>query len=81
MQATIFVQRSIGELLFEGYADTVMEIAESFDQEDEYDKDEDEDKEEKVKMDKFGWFYQVIWSNLQDLNHYSLLLITIHQKS
>jgi len=58
IQATIFVKRSIGELLFEGYADTVMEIADSFDQEDEFYEDEEEEEEEKVKMDKFGWFYQ-----------------------
>jgi len=56
IQATIFVKRSIGELLFEGYADTVMEIADSFDQE-EFGQEE-EREEDKVKMDKFGWFYQ-----------------------
>ena len=50
------MKRTVGELLFEGYADTIMEIADSLD-EDDFDFDEEE--QEKVKMDKFGWFYQV----------------------
>jgi hypothetical protein len=58
LQATIFVKRTVGELLFEGYADTIMEIADSLN-EDEDDFDFDDEEQEKVKMDKFGWFYQV----------------------
>ena len=52
------MKRTVGELLFEGYADTIMEIADSLD-EDEDDFDFDDEEQEKVKMDKFGWFYQV----------------------
>ena len=47
------MKRTIGELLFDGYEDTVMEIGSSFD---DY---EEEDEEDKVPMDKFGWFYKV----------------------
>ena len=35
VQATIFVKRTIGQLLFEGYADTVMEIGAAFTAEEE----------------------------------------------
>ena len=48
------MKRTIGELLFDGYEDTVMEIGSSFD-----DYEEEEDEEDKVPMDKFGWFYKV----------------------
>ena len=57
------MKRSIGELLFDGYEDTVMDIGSSMDNEDEYFEYEDEEETEedanKVPMDKFGWFYQV----------------------
>ena len=53
------MKRSIGELLFDGYEDTVMDIASSMDNEDEYFEDEEEKDANKVPMDKFGWFYQV----------------------
>ena len=57
------MKRSIGELLFDGYEDTVMDIGSSMDNEDEYfEYEEEEETEEdanKVPMDKFGWFYQV----------------------
>ena len=64
LEATIFVKRSIGELLFDGYEDTVMTIGSSFsDTSAEYDEDfyyheeyYDTDEEE---MGRFGWFYNV----------------------
>ena len=61
----MFVTRTIGELLFDGYEDTVMEIGSSLggDEFEEYDDemDEVENAEEvnKMPMDKFGWFYKV----------------------
>ena len=57
--------QTIGELLFDGYEDTIMEIGSSLggDEFEEYDDemDEVENAEEvnKVPMDKFGWFYTV----------------------
>ena len=73
LQARIFVNRTIGELLFDGYEDEVMKLAESFenvvnehDFEFEFDNEEEDvtsqeqtQKESKVPMDKFGWFYKV----------------------
>ena len=53
------MKRSIGELLFDGYEDPVMDIGSSMDNEDEYFEDEEEKDANKVPMDKFGWFYQV----------------------
>jgi len=77
IEARIFVKRSIGELLFEGYEDTVMDIGSSMDNEDEYFEYEEEDDIEKdankVPMDKFGWFYQrngTTWSD-GDLTMYT----------
>jgi len=61
IEARIFVKRTIGELLFDGYEDTVMDIGSSLDSEDEYFEYEEEEEEEdpnKVPMDKFGWFYK-----------------------
>jgi len=62
IQARIFVKRTIGELLFDGYEDTVMEIGTSLDSDDDYFEDdepiEEEEDEGKVKLDKFGWFYK-----------------------
>ena len=57
------MKRTIGELLFDGYEDTVMEIGTSLDSDDDYFEDEEpieeEEDEGKVKLDKFGWFYKV----------------------
>ena len=59
------MRRTIGELLFDGYEDTVMEIGSSLggDEFEEYydEMDEVKNAEEvnKVPMDKFGWFYKV----------------------
>jgi len=61
IQARIFVKRTIGELLFDGYEDTVMEIGTSLDSEDDYFGEEEygeEEDEGKVTLDKFGWFYK-----------------------
>merc|ERR1712142_1420161 len=61
IEARIFVKRTIGQLLFDGYEDTVMDIGSSLDSEDEYFEYEEEEQEEdpnKVPMDKFGWFYK-----------------------
>ena len=58
------MKRSIGELLFDGYEDPVMDIGSSLeDNEEDYFEYEDEEETEedpnKVPMDKFGWFYKV----------------------
>ena len=45
LEAEIFVKRSVGELLFEGYDDTVMQIGSAFGH--------------GQGQDKFGWFYGV----------------------
>eukprot|EP00090_Calanus_glacialis_P047207 TRINITY_DN9663_c0_g1_i5.p1 TRINITY_DN9663_c0_g1~~TRINITY_DN9663_c0_g1_i5.p1 ORF type:complete len:421 (-),score=128.04 TRINITY_DN9663_c0_g1_i5:26-1225(-) len=60
IEARIFVKRTIGELLFDGYEDTVMDIGSSLDSDDDYFEEEDEVEEDpnKVPMDKFGWFYK-----------------------
>merc|ERR1711892_1582043 len=63
IEARIFVNRTIGELLFAGYEDTVMEIGSSMDSDDDYFDDEEGEEEieedaNKVPMDKFGWFYK-----------------------
>ena len=60
------MKRTIGELLFDGYEDTVMEIGSSLggDEFEEYDDELDDGEEDlenmnNVPMDKFGWFYKV----------------------
>jgi len=56
------VNRTIAELLFDGYKDTVMEIGNSLagDDFDEYEEDFDSnDRDQDFSMDRFGWFYQV----------------------
>ena len=58
------MKKTIGELLFEGYEDEVMEIGSSLDGDDDeeyFDEEEEETKQDlnKVPMDKFGWFYKV----------------------
>ena len=62
MQARIFVKRTIGELLFDGYEDTVMHIGSSFEEAN------DDDVSEKILLDKFGWFYKVIFT-IVSYNH------------
>ena len=46
----MFINKTIGELLFDGYDDPVLEIGASFDEE-----------EKKLPMEKFGWFYKVVY--------------------
>ena len=55
------MKRTIGELLFDGYEDTVMDIGSSLDSDDDYFEEGDgaEEDPNKVPMDKFGWFYKV----------------------
>ena len=48
VQATLFINKTVGELLFDGYDDPVLEIGSSFDEE-----------EKTMPMEKFGWFYKV----------------------
>ena len=50
LEANIFVKRSVRELLFDGYEDSVMDIGSAFGQ-----------GHEQVVLDKFGWFYKVRW--------------------
>ena len=65
VQAKLFVNKTVGELMFEGYEDPVLQIYSSFgsDEEDEMDSFfEDEETTPappKIPMDKFGWFYKV----------------------
>ena len=65
LEATLFVKRTVRELLFEGYEDTMMDISSSFadTEEDEYfdeDKEDNDDNDsDKIVLDKFGWFYKV----------------------
>jgi len=47
IDATLFINKTIGELLFDGYDDPVLEIGSSFDEE-----------EVNLPMEKFGWFYK-----------------------
>ena len=57
IEATIFIKKTIRELLFEGYEDTVMEIGSSMS---DYEFEEvEENNDDKQKTDKFGWFYNV----------------------
>ena len=50
LEANIFVKRSVRELLFDGYEDSVMDIGSAFGQ-----------GHGQVVLDKFGWFYKVSW--------------------
>ena len=50
LEANIFVKRSVQELLFDGYEDSVMGIGSAFGQ-----------GHGQVVLDKFGWFYKVSW--------------------
>ena len=47
IEAKLFINRTVGELLFDGYDDPVLEIGTSF------------EDEETVPLEKFGWFYKV----------------------
>jgi len=46
IEAKLFINRTLGELLFDGYDDPVLEIGTSF------------EDEETVPLEKFGWFYK-----------------------
>ena len=62
IQASIFVKKTVGELLFDGYADTVMDIQSSFGEdygEEDLSGGAGEENKDKIPMDKFGWFYKV----------------------
>ena len=48
MEATLFVNKTVGELLFDGYEDEVLNMG-----------TEMEMMEDDGNMDKFGWFYNV----------------------
>ena len=49
----MFLTKTVGEILFDGYTDELVTIADSF-------KEEEEEKgRNSVPMDKFGWFYKV----------------------
>ena len=50
LEATIFVKKTVGELLFDGYEDNVMAIGSQF---------SDLEEEETENMERFGWFYNV----------------------
>ena len=50
--STVFVQKTAGELLFDGYDDTLLALAGMFGGGGTGD----------LPMDKFGWFYKVQWS-------------------
>ena len=54
LEAQIFVTRTVGELLFEGYEDTVMGIGSAFGQ------------GHSQVQEKFGWFYKVREGNEED---------------
>jgi len=69
LEAEIFVRKSVGQLLFEGYEDVVMELGTSMTNEDDYTEEDffgeeyesDEENVDPVEdslQDKFGWFYK-----------------------
>lgn len=47
ISATLFVNKTVGELLFDGYEDALLSIAQM------------SGAKSRVPMDKFGWFYKV----------------------
>ena len=49
MEAEIFVRKTVGELLFEGYEDKIIDIGSALGH-----------GPGDVVLDKFGWFYKVI---------------------
>ena len=68
------MNKTVGELMFEGYEDPVLQIYSSFgsDEEEEMDSffmdgEETTPAPPKIPMDKFGWFYKVGgFQNLDD---------------
>ena len=58
LDATLFVNRTVGELLFDGYEDTVMDLGSSFGSVGD---------DDSVTMDKFGWFYKVTTPHILEL--------------
>jgi len=63
MEAELFVNRTIGELLFDGYDDELITIADAYKGE----------ENSEIPMDKFGWFYKrngTTWSD-GNLNMYT----------
>ena len=48
LKATLFINRTIGELMFDGYEDELIAIGEAYAEE-----------ESVIPMDRFGWFYKV----------------------
>lgn len=48
ISATLFVNKTVGELLFDGYEDELLSIAQM------------SGAKTRVPMDKFGWFYKVV---------------------
>ena len=63
IEAKLFLNRTVGELLFDGYDDPILEIGASFD-----------DEERTLPIDKFGWFYKVC----KHLIHYTHFLHPTH---
>ena len=57
LEAEIFVRKTVGELLFEGYEDKIMVIGSALGQ-----------GQGDVVLDKFGFFYKVITGNGGDLS-------------
>ena len=54
LNATIFIKKTVGELLFDGYRDSLIDLGSAFgDMEAGFDGDT-------IVLDKFGWFYKVI---------------------
>ena len=52
-QAQLFLNKTVGELLFDGYEDDLVTIFDAF---------SDENEKQGIPMDKFGWFYKVtVW--------------------
>ena len=70
VQTKLFVNKTVGELMFEGYEDPVLQMYSSFEFDEEEEEDafwmEDEEEEStptppRIPMDKFGWFYKVLF--------------------
>lgn len=55
ISATLFVNKTVGELLFDGYEDTLLSIAEM------------SGAKTAAPMDKFGFFYKVKSNSIQSL--------------
>lgn len=48
LQAKLFINRTVGELLFTGYEDPILEIGAAFTED-----------ERTMPIERFGWFYKV----------------------